>query len=70
MEGHIGLGIRHFRKKVGWSQRELARRAGLAHSTVAGVERGEINPSINTLQKLADTLKVPISQFFLEIEYS
>lgn len=70
MDKHIGLGIKHFREKVGWSQRQLAARAGVAHTTVASIERGDFEPSMSTLQKLSDALKIPISQFFLTVEYS
>jgi transcriptional regulator with XRE-family HTH domain len=67
---HIGEGIKNFREKIGWSQRELARNADISHSLIAGIEKKEINPSLRTLQKISDALKIPISQFFLEVEYS
>lgn len=70
VDKHIGLGIKHFREKIGWSQRQLASRAGVAHTTVAGIERGDFEPSMSTLQKISDALQVPISQFFLTVEYS
>jgi len=70
MKKHIGLAIKKYREDLEWSQRELARRIGLAHSTIAAIERGDSNPSIETLRKVSDELQIPISRLFLEIEYS
>ena len=67
---HIGRGIEHFRKKMGWSQRKLASKADVAHSTIAGIEREDFEPSLKTLKKISNALQVPISHLFLEIEYS
>lgn len=56
-----GNAIRVVREAQGLSQRELAERAGVNHSYLAQVERGEkINPSVEWLasvnQALADHL--------------
>lgn len=40
------------RRRVGWSQRELALAAGVPQSTVVRIERGSSDPSIGTLKKL------------------
>jgi transcriptional regulator with XRE-family HTH domain len=42
--------LRHER---GWSQVELARRSGVAHSTINYLELGKRMPTIQTLRKLA-----------------
>lgn len=55
--------IRRIRKEKGMSQEELALKAGLNRAYVGYIERGERNPSINTLAKIAKALKVKLSTF-------
>lgn len=43
----------------GYSMRELARRAGLSHSTISLDEKGYHRPTDRTLGKLAAALQVP-----------
>ena len=47
-----------------YSQRELARRAGVDHNTVAKIESGERGkrPSAEVLAKLAAALGVPLQE--------
>ncbi len=40
---------------------ELSRRSGVARNTIAALERGEGNPTVDTLYALADTLGVPLA---------
>lgn len=56
----LGNNIREARNKLEISQEEFAFRADLDRTYIGGVERGERNISILTLQKLADALKVNI----------
>ncbi len=44
------------RSAAGWTQAELAARAGVARATVARIERGEGGLSIGTLQRVAAVL--------------
>lgn len=44
------------RLECGLTQQELARRAGVPHGDIAKIERGNGNPSIKTLKKLADAM--------------
>jgi transcriptional regulator with XRE-family HTH domain len=41
---------------------ELARRSGVARGTIAALEAGEGNPTLDTLYALADALGVPLSE--------
>lgn len=52
----LGSNIRRLRKAKGLTQEELAHQAGMAMRYVAGVERGEENPSLKYLIKLAEVL--------------
>src|SRR3954453_11147929 len=45
----------------GMSALELSRRSGVARNTIAALERGEGNPTVDTLYALADALGVPLS---------
>ena len=41
------------RKATGLTQKELAQRTGIAQSDICRLERGNANPSLNTLRRLA-----------------
>lgn len=41
------------RKKSGFTQSELSKRTGIAQSDISKIEKGNANPSIKTLQRLA-----------------
>jgi transcriptional regulator with XRE-family HTH domain len=47
---------------------ELSRRSGVARNTIAALERGEGNPTIDTLYSLADALGVPLSDLLVSRE--
>ena len=57
----VGRKIRQARISCGMSQESLALAAGLDRSYVGGVERGERNIAMLNLKKIADALKVPVS---------
>lgn len=60
----VGKRIRSLRKAKGWSQAVLAERAQLVDSYLAGVERGERNISLETLEKIVKALEAePIDAF-------
>ena len=58
----VGLNIRKARKEKGLSQESLALSSDLDRSYVGGVERGERNISVVNLKKIADALKVTVSE--------
>jgi transcriptional regulator with XRE-family HTH domain len=58
----IAAALRRERERVGISIAELARRAGLAKSTLSQLEAGTGNPSIETLWSLGVALGVPFSR--------
>jgi transcriptional regulator with XRE-family HTH domain len=58
----IAAAVRRERERVGISLAELARRAGVAKSTLSQLEAGVGNPSIETLWSLGVALDVPFSQ--------
>ena len=60
----FGLAIKNWRAKSDISQEELAWRAGLHRSYVADIERGVRNASLQSIEKLANALKVSLSVLF------
>jgi len=58
----IAAALRRERTRAGISLTELARRAGLAKSTLSQLEAGTGNPSIETLWSLGVALGVPFSR--------
>jgi transcriptional regulator with XRE-family HTH domain len=46
--------LRMARRRAGFTQRELARRAGVPQPTISRIERGLISPSIDTLRPLIE----------------
>jgi transcriptional regulator with XRE-family HTH domain len=58
----IATAIRRERERHGVSLTELARRAGIAKSTLSQLEAGSGNPSVETLWALAVALGVPFSR--------
>src|SRR5258705_359782 len=58
----IAASLRRERERVGLSLTELARRAGIAKSTLSQLESGTGNPSVETLWALGVALGVPFSQ--------
>ncbi|MEW9528359.1 helix-turn-helix domain-containing protein [Microbispora sp. NPDC049125] len=58
----IAASIRRERERAGLSLTELARRAGIAKSTLSQLESGLGNPSVETLWALGVALEVPFSR--------
>ena len=54
----LGVNVRHHRKLKGMSQERLALDAGMERSYVSDLERGQRNPSVRALGRLASALGV------------
>ena len=54
----LGRNVRLHRKLRGLTQEELAHRAEMERSYVSDLERGERNPSVRALGRLAAALKI------------
>ena len=63
---NIGATIRGFRLQKGMSQGDIEKRTGLLRCYLSRVENGHTVPSLETLQKIAEALDLPLSQFFAE----
>jgi transcriptional regulator with XRE-family HTH domain len=63
---YIGSTIRAFRNSQNVSREGLAERAGLHPNYLGAVERGEMNPGIENVQKIAKALRIPLYKLFIE----
>lgn len=54
----LGLNIKNIRKQKGLTQRELAELIGMTASTITKYENDQLEPSIETIGKIASVLKV------------
>lgn len=64
MDHEIGTRLRAVRKRLSLSQRALARLAGVPSSTVSLIESGHTNPSVGSLKRLLDAMKMSLGDFF------
>jgi len=63
-QGRLGAEIRAMRGKRGWSQLELARRAGVGRQVVGRVELGVRPLDIETLERISVAIGVPLAIAF------
>lgn len=64
----VGKNIRRIRVRLGVSQERLSFDASVDRSYLGGIERCEENPSVDTLDKIAEILKVSLSELFSPIK--
>lgn len=59
----LGRVLRNLRAAKGWTQEQLAKKAGMTRAYVAKLETGgKRNPSLAILQRLARALGVPVGE--------
>lgn len=56
----LGARIKHYRKKRGLTQYELAERANISRSYLADMERERYNPSVDTLLAISRALHIEL----------
>ncbi len=54
----VGLNVRKFRLRKGWSQEDLAFEADFHRTYISGIERGVRNPTSVVIARLAEALDV------------
>lgn len=64
MAGTVGVRLKALREFYGWSQRELAKRAGVPNSAISVIEQGSVSPSIVSLEKVLKGFPLTLSDFF------
>ncbi|MCC8977862.1 helix-turn-helix domain-containing protein [Bradyrhizobium acaciae] len=62
----VAWNVRRIRVDRGIPQEQLAYDAGIDRSYMSGLERQSANPTIDLLDRLAETLDVHLSEFFVQ----
>ncbi len=60
----LGVRIQELRKMRGLTQDQLSEKVGIDAKHISRIEVGRSFPSLDTLEKLANALKVELSSFF------
>jgi len=60
----VGKSIRKIREQRNLTQEDVADKAGLHVSTLGRIERGESNPPLQTINKIAQILKAKPKDLF------
>ena len=63
---NLGMKIQSYRQELGMSLRELAASTGISPSMLSQIENNAVNPSINSMKAIAESLHVPLYRFFQE----
>lgn len=64
----LGKAVRRLRTDAGFSQESFADACHLHRTYIGSVERGEVNISLDNIERIARTLRVPVSRLFVEAE--
>ena len=64
----FGKVIKQLREERGLSQQELADYSELDRSYISDMERGRYNPTLNTVYKLAEILKVKPNEILQKVD--
>jgi transcriptional regulator with XRE-family HTH domain len=60
----FGKRLRELRKARGYSQEGFALTVELDRTYIGGIERGERNPGLKTILRIAEALEVPVAELF------
>ncbi|MEM9386563.1 MAG: cupin domain-containing protein [Pseudomonadota bacterium] len=64
----VGARLRTIRQRHRLSQRELAKRSGVANASISLIESGKLNPTVSMLKKVLDGVPVSLSEFFSDTD--
>ncbi|MBI5887061.1 MAG: helix-turn-helix transcriptional regulator [Deltaproteobacteria bacterium] len=68
MRNDISQRIKSLRRAIKLTQSQFAELVDLSEDSIGKIERGVTIPTIDTLCKISDGLKIPVSEFFGEEE--
>jgi transcriptional regulator with XRE-family HTH domain len=60
----LGARIKELRKRTGLSQDQLAEKVGIESKYLSRIEVGKRDPSLDVLERLADSLQVEMKELF------
>ena len=58
----LGSRIKYLRNQKKWTQEELGEKAGLTYKYIGQIERAEVSPGLETLEKLAKAFAIPMNK--------
>jgi len=58
----LSMRLKQFREARGWTQEQLAEKAGFSRAYIARLEIGRHDPTLSTLEKLAKALRVTVGK--------
>ncbi|MDA9420958.1 hypothetical protein XH97_02090 [Bradyrhizobium sp. CCBAU 53380] len=61
----LGQKVRHLRRSLKLTQADLADAAGIRRASVIDVERGQANPTLDTIVRIAAALRVEPSELLV-----
>ena len=61
----FGARLRSLRLKAGLSQEEVAARATVHVTYLSGIERGQRNPTLKSIRRVAAAIGVPLKELFV-----
>jgi len=64
IQRQFGNRIRELRAKANLSQEKLGFETGLDRTYISGIERGQRNPSLKNINKIAKALRISPSELF------
>ncbi|MDO4272770.1 MAG: helix-turn-helix transcriptional regulator [Eubacteriales bacterium] len=56
--------LKEYRRKLGITQAEMGRKAGVARGTISRIERGAYTPSVTLAMRLADICQASVEEIF------
>lgn len=59
---NIGEKIRYYRQKSGLNQEKLAKKSGISRSALTNYEKGNRNPTVETISLIAKALNISVSE--------
>ena len=64
LRGFVSKRLKALREQQEFQQTELARRAGVSREVIGKIERAETSPTLETLHRLCEVLRISLAEFF------
>ena len=64
----LGMRIKYLRSLKKWSQEDLALEADVNKNYISDLERGERNPTVKILERIARAFNISLSELFKGIQ--
>jgi transcriptional regulator with XRE-family HTH domain len=68
LQVRFGAAVRQLRAEAGFSQESFAYKARIARSYMGLLERGRVNPTLTTAEKIANSLKLTVGELMTKVD--